>query len=170
MTIKKKYNIGDTVWVYGIGNNSKSTEGKVIHKFTLEHAGYSPDIVHYVVQIPTAIEPILEVRTWETISQSKDRHVGALREVIGNPDSSRKMLSRVGMYIASDDEEFAGDGPDGTSYEYDGYEEPMSDDDEITQDQIHAAIEKSQKAVAHVPLDLKEPKPRRKYFKKKPKA
>ena len=167
MTVKKKYSIGDAVWIYGISkNNVKSTQGKVIHSFTLGDAGWSPDIVHYVIEVPTEIEPLLEVRTWETISQSKDGHVGSLRLAVGNPDSARKMLSRVGITIISNDE-----ADDNLSEEYDRFEEMMvEEDDEISPDQIHAAIAKSQKAVTHTPLDLKEPKPRRRYFKKKPKA
>ena len=80
MTVKKQYSIGDTVWIYGV-SQGKSTEGKVVQTFAVDQEGWDPDMVHYVIAVPTEIEYLLEVRTWETISQTKDGHVGSLREV-----------------------------------------------------------------------------------------
>ena len=37
MTVKKKYNVGDVVWIYGVRrNNDKSTEGTVVKSFNIE--------------------------------------------------------------------------------------------------------------------------------------
>ena len=56
MLVKKKYAIGDTVWIYGVQrNNDKSTQGTVVKSFNIE--GY--DDMHYVVSIPTEIEQLL---------------------------------------------------------------------------------------------------------------
>ena len=154
MTVKKKYNVGDTVWIYGISqNNAKSTQGTVVKSFNIE--GYND--MHYVVSISTEIEPLLEIRTWQTISQTKDGHVGSLREAFSDPEAAHRMLARTGMAVISEDEEFTGDGHDGMG----SFEE-----DDISPDAIHAALEKSKQDVSHGPLNLKE-KPKRRYFKKK---
>jgi hypothetical protein len=166
MTVKKKYAVGDTVWIYGIGRNERSTQGKVVKVFNIE--GYVD--THYVVEIPTEIEPLLEVRTWHTISQTKDGHVGSLREAFSNPDAAHKMLARTGMAFISSDEEFTGDGHDGMgTEEFDRYEEHMAEDD-VSADAIHAALEKSQKDASHSPLNLKEGAPKRRHYPRRKKV
>ena len=155
MTVKKKYNVGDVVWIYGINRtNAKSTQGTVVKSFNIE--GYND--MHYVVSIPTEIEPLLEIRTWQTISQTADGHVGSLREAFSDPDAAHKMLSRTGMAVISTDEEFEGNGHDGIG----SFEE-----DDVSPDAIHAALEKSQQDVSHGPLNLK---PKRRNFVKKKKV
>jgi hypothetical protein len=145
--IKKTYSTGETVWIYGISSNkNKLTKGKVIKKIDLESAGYSKDQFFYIVSIDTAIEPLLEIRTWETISQDDQGPVGGLREVHDqiDIDSTSRMLSEFGY-----------------SYQSNSQEDP-------TPDEIHAAILKSQQQSTHSPLILKESRPtRRRYFKKK---
>jgi hypothetical protein len=154
MTVKKKYNVGDTVWIYGIQrDNVKSTQGTVVKAFTIE--GYNE--VHYVVEIPTEIEPLLEIRTWQTISQTADGHVGSLREAFSDPDAAHKMLSRTGMAVISLDEE---ENDDTGSFA----------EDDISPDAIHAALEKSRQDVTHSPLNLKSEKPKRRNFSRKKKA
>jgi hypothetical protein len=153
MTVKKKYNVGDTVWIYGIQrDNVKSTQGTVVKAFTIE--GYNE--VHYVVEIPTEIEPLLEIRTWQTISQTADGHVGSLREAFSDPDAAHKMLSRTGIAVISLDEE----NDDTGSFA----------EDDISPDAIHAALEKSRQDVSHGPLNLKSEKPKRRNFARKKKA
>ena len=152
MTVKKIYEIGDTVWIYGISTRPvKSTEGKIIHKFTLDHAGYNEDIIHYVVEVPSEIENLIEVRTWRTISQTKDGHVGGFREAIDDPDVTRKSLTRVGLSVISQDDESA----------------DVLEEDEPSPDIIHAALEKSRTDNMHQPLILKENTPKRRFYKKK---
>ena len=156
MTVKKKYNVGDVVWIYGVSRtNITSTRGTVVKSFNIE--GYND--MHYVVSIPTEIEPLLEIRTWQTISQTKDGHVGSLRESFEDPDAAHKMLARTGMAIISVDEEFTGDGHDSMG--------SFSEEDDISPDAIHAALEKSKQDVTHSPLNLKDTNPKRRYFKKK---
>ena len=156
MTVKKKYNVGDTVWIYGITrDNIKSTEGKVLKIFTIEGFNNEP---HYVIGIPTEIEMLLEIRTWHTISQTKDGHVGSIRDAFSNTDAAHKMLGRTGMAVISDDEEL--------NEESDRFEEHMADD-EVSPDAIHAALEQSQKDGEHGPLVTKPNKARRPYYKKK---
>jgi len=154
MTIKKSYAVGDVVWIYGINrSNSKPTQGKVIKIVDLVDAGYTTGN-HYIIEVPTHIEPILEVRTWENISQDEKGPVGSLRE-LGNIESTIKFVSSVG---------FAFD--DNPELDTDLY----IDEDDISPEQIHAALEKSQKDGLHSPLNLKNEKPKRRYFKKKSKT
>lgn len=156
MTVKKRYSVGDLVWIYGIRkDNIKSTQGTVVKSFNIE--GYND--MHYVVSIPTEIEPLLEIRTWQTISQTADGHVGSLRESFENPDAAHRLLSRTGMAIISIDDE--DDDEDSAS----GF-----DEDDVSSDAIHAALEKSQLDSSHGPLVLKENKPKRRNFPRKKKA
>jgi hypothetical protein len=158
MTVKKRYNVGDVVWIYGIRkDNIKSTQGTVVKSFNIE--GYND--MHYVIAIPTEIEPLLEIRTWQTISQSKDGHVGSLRESFEDPEAAHRMLARTGMTLISVDEEFTGDGHNGMG---------SFAEDDISPDAIHAALEKSQKDSSHGPLVLKDAKPKRRNFVRKKKA
>ena len=156
MTVKKKYNVGDAVWIYGVSRtNATSTQGTVVKSFTIE--GYND--MHYVVSIPTEIEPLLEIRTWQTISQTKNGHVGSLRESFEDPDAAHKMLARTGMAIISVDEEFTEDRHDGMG--------SFAEEDDISPEAIHAALEKSKQDASHSPLNLKDANPKRRYFKKK---
>ena len=150
MSVKKKYNVGDTVWVYGISRtNEKSTQGTVIKSFVIDYKGFN-DEPHYVVGIPTEIEMLLEIRTWHSISQSKDGHVGSIREAISEPDAARKWLSTLGVKFTSED------GMDSSPEE-----------DDPSADEIHAALEQSQKDGEHGPLVTKQAPRKRQYFKKK---
>ncbi len=98
--VKKKYKVGDTCWIYGIDHRfNKSREGKIVHAFTMD--GYADE--HYIVAIPTEIEDLLEVRTWHSISQTKDGHVGSIRETLQDPAAAIKFLSRVGIVLPNGD-------------------------------------------------------------------
>ena len=158
MTVKKKYAVGDTVWIYGISkNNVKSTQGIVIKIFTIDYGNYNKE-PQYLVEVPTEIEPLLEVRTWHTISQSKDGHVGSVREVFSDPDASHKMLARTGMAFISIDEEL--------NEESDRFEEHEAEDDEVSPEEIHAAMLRSQQS--GTASSMSPPKSsKRRYYKKK---
>ncbi len=152
MTVKKFYKVEDTVWIYGINrSNAKPVQGRVIKAVDLGDAGYSD--VHYIIEVPTHIEPLLEVRTWHNISQDETGPVGSLRD-LRNLESTIKFAGTVGF--AFDD-----------SPELDS---TLEDEDGIDAEQIHAALQKSQMDMEHAPLNLKAEKPKRRYFKKKPKA
>lgn len=149
MTIKQSYKLGDTVWVYGVSKTeNKLTEGTVVHNFNLD----SNDNALYVIEIPTAIEPLYEVRSWHTISQDRKGPVGSLREMYQSQDSeaTMKIVKHTGFDYTSEIE--------------------FADEDGPTPDQIHAALEKSQKESEHQPLNLKESKPKRRNFPRKKKV
>lgn len=96
MTVKKQYGIGDTVWVHGIEvSQSKLTQGQIVHKFILDNC----NDVFYIVAVPTSIEDLLEVRTWESISQDDKGPVGAFREGMEHINSTKRYLSKVGVKL-----------------------------------------------------------------------
>jgi hypothetical protein len=140
--IKKIYNEGDTVWVFGINRPNTPTKGRIVKSFEIE--GYLG--THYVVAIPTHIEDLLEIRTWETISQDEIGPIGMLRDIKDALGPTNKFIKKIG-YDSNDVEE-----------------------DEPSQEQILAAIEKSRKVATHDPLILKTNKPRRRRFSNKKKA
>jgi hypothetical protein len=147
MTIKKEYNVGDTVWIAGVSrNNARLTQGTVLKTLDLSNEGFTAG-PHYIIAIPTHIETLLEIRTWGTISQDSRGPVGALREVGANIESTIRIINHVG---------------------FEAHDAEMPDDP--TPDEIHAAIEKSIKDSAHTPLNLKDPKPKPKYRTRKRKA
>jgi hypothetical protein len=149
MPTKKQYAIGNTVWIYGINrSNIKPTQGKVIKLIDLGDAGYTE--IHYIIEIPSHIEPLLEIRTWHNISQDATGPVGSLRD-IGNFESTIKFANTVGF--AFDD--------------HPGLDSSLDDDDDPSVEEIHAALDQSLKNTEHAPLNLKAEKPKRRYFKKK---
>jgi hypothetical protein len=152
MTVKKEYAVGDIVWIYGINrSNVKPAGGKVIKVIDLRDAGYTLGN-HYIIEVPSHIEPLLEIRTWHNISQDATGPVGSLREL--NIESTIKHVATLGFIIDDNpalDSDTEEDGP--------------------SADQIHAALQKSQMDMEHTPLDLKaQAAPKRRHFKKKPKA
>lgn len=144
MTTKKEYAVGDPVWIYGIGVKNNLTKGKVIKLVDLSDAGYNPG-KHYIIEVPTYIDPLLEIRTWETMSQDDRGPIGAMRDV-GELVSTIKMVKQTGFTY---DEDYEEDGP--------------------SSEEIRAALEKSQLGTTHQPLILKENKPRRRQFNRKKK-
>jgi hypothetical protein len=148
MTIKKEYAIGDSVWISGVSTN-KLVKGTVIYLLDLSAAGYGSKDRHYVIAVPSAIEPLLEIRTWETISQDQHGPVGGIRLACETVESSsvHKKLKQFG-------------------YEY---HDDSDIDDEPTPEEIHAAMERASKSAQHEPLPLKEPKPNRRFYGRKKK-
>lgn len=99
MTIKKQYELNDDAWIH-IGD-SRLSKGKVIDIFDLEHAGYSKDMEFYIVAIPTEIENLLEVRTWEQMSQDARGPIGAYRS-IKQDFATKKFLGKVGIAVPTE--------------------------------------------------------------------
>lgn len=145
MTVKKNYNVGDDVWIFGITTANKITKGKVIASIDLSNKGYEE--LHYIIEIPTHIESLLEIRTWYTMSQDEKGPVGSFRNLGGEFHTENKKMKQVGY----------------------SYADEVHDDDP-SQDQILAALEKSTDGLTHKPLNLKDDRPKRKYYPKRKKA
>lgn len=155
MKTKQTYEIGDPVWIHGVASSNNLVQGTVIKSLDLSAEGFMD--TQYVISIPTHIEPLLEIRTWQTISQDELGPVGAFRDLGKNQDPDNKKMTHLGYYTSGVSEtELLSDGP--------------------TPDQIMAALEKSQMAVSHGPLNLTRDlikdnsnKPKRKYYNRKKK-
>jgi hypothetical protein len=152
--MKNEYNIKDRVWIH-LGE-SKLVEGRVVEIFDLRHIEeYPADREFYVIEIQTGIDNIFEVRDFDQISPDANGPINAFRKL--DATGASRYLKKIGIKLPES----------ATNYDY-----SVEDPDEPTADQIHAAIEKSQKDTSHTPLIIKEAKPktrRRPFVKRKPK-
>jgi hypothetical protein len=147
MITKKSYNINDIAWIAGINSKSnRLVSGRVIKIFTIEIDNYDPTIQYYVIEVPTSIEPLLEIRTWETMSQDKHGPVGCIRDVSEDPVVDKKCLKKLGMFYDDDEVDY-----------------------EPSEEEILAAIEKSKAVTVHPPLHLKSTKLKRRFYNRKKK-
>lgn len=144
---KTTYNIGDTVWIYGISMvENKLTKGTVVKTFNLDN----DDTVYFVVAVPTYIESLLQVRTWETISQDEYGPVGGLRDALKSIDTeaNHKKMSELG-YL---------------------YDMPsVIADDDPSPEEINGAIDRILESSKQTILKPKTPKPRARYYNRKKK-
>jgi hypothetical protein len=67
--------VGDPCWCYLGNHKGELTKGTVVHILNLE--GWSHK--HYVIEIPTSVEPLLEVRDGLSVSDSAKGPIGFLR-------------------------------------------------------------------------------------------
>lgn len=98
MKVKKKYKVGDNAWIYGITSGpgyNRLTQGTVVHEMEID--GYTGP--HYVIAISNGIDDLLEVRTWEEISQDNKGPIGSFRELLMNQPATQKKLLRTGMRL-----------------------------------------------------------------------
>lgn len=66
----KEYKVGDKAWIY-IGNHKgMRTEGTIIAELDLP--GYS--VTHYVIEIPTSVDPLLEIRCGSPLEMSNKQN------------------------------------------------------------------------------------------------
>lgn len=104
MSVKKSYNIGDSAWIYGLLNDRGENvlrEGKVIKTFNIDYGNYDSTCQYYVVEIPSSIDPLLEVRVWENMSQDANGPVGGFREAVNDYQAAAKVMSRGGLTLAN---------------------------------------------------------------------
>jgi hypothetical protein len=96
--VKKTYKLGDSAWIYGIASGpgyNRLCQGQIVHAMEIE--GY-PE-THYVIAISNGISDLLEVRTWEEISQDDQGPIGSFRELLMNQPATQKKLLRTGMRL-----------------------------------------------------------------------
>jgi len=93
---KKKYSIKDVVWIH-IGE-AKLVEGRVVEIFDLKHLNENQEHNDlYIVEIPTAIEPIYEVRSWEQISSTALGPINLYKDL--NTQEGQRYLKKVGVVL-----------------------------------------------------------------------
>jgi hypothetical protein len=142
--MKKEYNVKDTVWIH-IGER-KLTEGRIVEIIDLAHLdeGHDPERELYIVELKTGIEDIYEVRSFEQISPDENGPISLFRKE--DFREGNRLMKKIGMPV-----------PQGVM-EFDEYPEP-------TPEQIHAAMDRSQQASQHTPLNTK-PVAKKKYYRK----
>lgn len=149
MTTKDSYIIGDTVWIYGVSMiENKLTQGTVVKTFTMDHV----NDVFYVISVASSLEPLLLVRTWQTISQDNLGPVGGLRAALAGtqPDATHMKISELG-------------------YLYD-MPSTMDGDDDPSPEEINAAIERINESSKHTILRTRPTRqPRTRHYNRKKK-
>lgn len=70
--MKTDWKVGDTTYIYLLDHRGKLTEGKIVYVLNLDHYSYP----HYVIEIETGIDPILEVRDALTMADNKNGRIG----------------------------------------------------------------------------------------------
>ena len=74
--MKTEYEIGDNAWIYLDNHRGKTTKSTVVHSFKL-YGGKT----YYVCEVPTSIDPLLEVRDPFSMAESADKGIG-LHELV----------------------------------------------------------------------------------------
>lgn len=78
--------VGDTCWCY-IGNHKgKMTKGTVVHILELDGWAFK----NYVIEIPTAIDPLLEVRGPWSVSEHPRKPIGFHRKSLPAPPEAAR--------------------------------------------------------------------------------
>jgi hypothetical protein len=96
--MKNEYNIKDRVWIH---NGEQSlVEGRVVEIVDLEHLGegHDPKRELYIIEIPTPIEPVYEVRTFDAISPDAEGPIMLYRNLQGVVAANR-LLKKVGVKL-----------------------------------------------------------------------
>lgn len=141
MTAKKDYKVNDEVWIH-VGSSGKLAKGRVIKVVDLSDAGWANSL-HYIIEVPTHIDPLLEIRSWHAISQDEHGPVGCFRG-IGDMVATIKKAKTTGFVYSETPE-----------------------DNEPSAEQILAALEKSQQGSVHQPLVLKDTSRKPRNYRKK---
>ena len=138
--MKKEYNIKQKVWIH-LGERSL-VEGRVVEIIDLVHLkeGHTEDNELYIIEIETSIDPIYEVRSWEQISPEAKGPINLFRKIQKETKEVNRFLKKVGIVL-----------PESTFNPTDNPEDFVYDDDgnhvdEPTPEQIHAAMDRAEKA------------------------
>lgn len=71
------YKVGDDAWIYVSHHRGEMTKGKVVALLDLPDYSYR----HYVIEVPTSVDPLLEVRCSVTMRPSDPRLVEMARMI-----------------------------------------------------------------------------------------
>lgn len=155
--MKKEFNIKDKVWIH-IGE-PKLAEGRIVEIITLDHLNenYPEGKELYVIEVLTGIDPIYEVREFETISPDAKGPIMCYRQMDMMKHAGR-YLRKVGIKLphADDDTEMYPD-----------------EGDDPTPEQIHAALDRAEQGPTTIfkpeapATQKKAPRKRRTFVKRK---
>jgi len=160
--MKQEYNIKDKVWIH-IGER-KLTEGRVVEIIDLEHLGegHSPNDELYIIELKTGIDDIYEVRSFAQISPDAQGPINLFRKVKEDVLKAKRYLKKVGVQLPIPEEGLA-------EYIQDEILTEDEDPNDPTPEQIHAAIERAEKAKKVAPLTggIRKPIKKRPFTKRK---
>lgn len=151
MEIKKQYEINDDVWIH-LGNGSLH-KGTVVEYFDLGHIGRDRATEYYVIEVPSSIEPLLEVRTWKEISQDSKGPIAAYRE-LKEDYASFKKLGKVGIEIKAE------------GFSINQIDE-IYDENDPSPEEVNAALERAVKARQEIFNPSQNKPSKKKYYRKK---
>lgn len=77
--MKTSYDKGDDVWIHLGEAPGKLSKGKVLEVIDLSEHGYT--FPNYLIEIPTSIDPLLEVRDAMTMSEDAKGPIGLFRKM-----------------------------------------------------------------------------------------
>lgn len=162
--MKKEYNIKESVWIH-LGER-KLVKGRVVEIIDLEHLGegHDPERELYVIEIKTGIDDIYEVRTFEQISPDAKGPINLFRKHSEEISTARRYLKKVGVQLPINE-------PDHLKEVVEGIPDESLDETDPTPEQIHAAIERAEKAKSQHfnmrPAGAKRPAKKKTYNKRK---
>ena len=73
------YKVGDTVWIFMSHHQGQMTKGQIVHEFSLPD--WYEGNKHWVVEVPTSVDALLEVRDEWSMSPAKDKPIGLFQSV-----------------------------------------------------------------------------------------
>jgi hypothetical protein len=155
--MKKEYKIKDRVWIH-LGER-KLVDGRVVEIVDLSHLkeGHSPDRELYIIEIKTGIDDIYEVRDFNQISPDASGPINLFRHIKDDLLKNQRYLNKVGIKMPMD-------GPHPLA---DLIEDVGQDPADPTPEQIHAAIERSEKENTTTIFKPATKRPARKNFAKR---
>lgn len=141
-----QYNIKDKVWVH-IGERNL-TEGRVVEIITLDHLNenHRPGHELYVIEIKTGIDDIYEVRDFDQISPDAKGPIGLFRELKAEMVGAKRYLKKVGVSIPVDGPDYLSELAKEIDTDLTDLEVYPDEGDDPTPEQIHAAIERAERA------------------------
>lgn len=86
--MKTEYEIGDNAWIYLDNHRGKTTKSTVVHSFKL-YGGKT----YYVCEVPTPIDPLLEVRDPLSMAETADKGIGLFEAVRESIRKSKEKLN-----------------------------------------------------------------------------
>jgi len=93
--MKKEYAIKDTVWIH---NGERAlVQGRVVEVIDLSHLGegHSADQELYIIEIPTGIDDIYEVRPYDLISPDAKGPIALFRDT--ETRRANRLFRKMGM-------------------------------------------------------------------------
>jgi hypothetical protein len=152
--MKEEYKIKDQVWI-AMGER-RLVEGRVVEIIDLAHLNedHDPNRELYIIEVKTGIDDIYEVRTWEQISSTEQGPLNMFKKNRKEMQRNNRYLKKIGVPVPLVEDNIL------EEITKELFSEP-------TDEEIHAAMQQSQLATQHQPLNLKTEKPKRRQFRKK---